>query len=415
MPFSEPATYGGKSGSHISRDAKERELETLLHSGLVRDHTQLRSLLAYLGNRSLEDSPAPLKEYTIGVEALNKPADYDPRLDPTVRVEVARLRKKLQEFYQGPGAGHSVQMVIPKGGYVPAFVPGAIFAGAKAGNPRLRTAAEVIAVALIALLLLWRRAPERPQLGPELEAFWAPHLTGNTPTLLVYGTPLFTKLNGSFFRDPNVNTPEQAAASEKSQRVVAAVQPLEVRPVFSFTGAGEAEALFLITRVLAASHVTVSVRPSSSITWDGLEGQHAVLLGGWKYNPIIPELPFKPRFQAVSRAIVDLASPGPERLAYRTASKTPHGEITEEYSLVSVYPGLSPGTRLVILEGSSTEGTLAAAEFVTRADTLRELVKRKAPLVRHGETVRPFQVVVGAKLNKGVVISLFYVTHAPVS
>jgi hypothetical protein len=267
----------------------------------------------------------------------------------------------------------------------------------------------------VVVLTLWRRAPERPQLAPELEAFWAPHFIGATPTLLVYGTPLFTKLDGEFYRDPRVNTREEAAGSDHVRRVTGALEPREVRPVFSFTGAGEAEALFLITRLLAASHVTVGVHASSALTWDDLKGKHAILLGGWKYNPIIPELPYKPRFEAVRRAIMDLGAGGPEPRAYRTASRTPHGEITEEYALISVYPGLTPGTRLMVLDGSSTEGTLAAAEFVTRPDMLRELVSRKAPLGKAGDPVRPFQVVVGAKINKGVVVSLFYVTHAPLS
>ncbi len=397
------------------RTAREKELESLLHSGVVRDHTQLRRLLVYLGSKSLDDSPEPLKEYTIGVEALNKPEDYDPRLDPTVRVEVAKLRKKLQEFYRGPGAGHDVQLLIPKGGYLPVFA-----AGTATRHLAVRWGARLLIAAVLAAIALavvgWvRRAPAQPPLAPELEAFWAPHLVKDTSTILVYGTPLFTKLDGSFFRDPRVNTPEEAAASGPVGRVTEAMGPKESRPVFGFTGAGEAEALFLLTKLLSSSHAPLIAHASSRLTWDDLKGKHAILLGGRKYNPLIPDLPYKPRFEAVRRAIFELGDAGTPVRAFQTASKTPHGEITEEYALVSVYPGLSPGTRLVILDGSSSEGTLAAAEFLTRPDTLRELGARKLPLVRAGEAVRPFQVVVGAKINKGVVVSVFYVTHALLS
>ena len=57
----------------------------LLHSGVVRYGSQGYSLLEYLGRRAVEEQGEPLKEYTIGVEALHKPPDYDPRIDPTVR------------------------------------------------------------------------------------------------------------------------------------------------------------------------------------------------------------------------------------------------------------------------------------------------------------------------------------------
>src|SRR5512147_936017 len=88
-----------RATSPIDRPAREAELESILRSGVVREHTQLRSLLMYLGSKSLQDNVEPLKEYTIGVEALNKRAGYDPRLDPSVRAEIAKLRKKLQEYY----------------------------------------------------------------------------------------------------------------------------------------------------------------------------------------------------------------------------------------------------------------------------------------------------------------------------
>jgi hypothetical protein len=52
---------------------------------------------SWRGKKSLENGD-PLKEYTIGVEALGKPTDYDPRLDPTVRVDISKLRAKLREY-----------------------------------------------------------------------------------------------------------------------------------------------------------------------------------------------------------------------------------------------------------------------------------------------------------------------------
>jgi hypothetical protein len=127
---------------------------------------------------------------------------------------------------------------------------------------------------------------------------------------------------------------------------------------------------------------------------------------------MIPDLPHKRRFEAVSRAIVNLQPQGKEPAEYRTVSKTPHGEITDEYALISFYPGISAGTSLLALESSSSEGTLAAAEFITRAETVRELVTRKVVPAPNKRAMRPFQVVVGAKLNRGVPVSLFYVNHA---
>ncbi len=64
-----------------------------------------------------------IKEYLIGVEVFGRPADYDPKVDPIVRIEAGRLRKKLAEYYGGPGGNDAVIIELPKGGYVPVFGP----------------------------------------------------------------------------------------------------------------------------------------------------------------------------------------------------------------------------------------------------------------------------------------------------
>jgi hypothetical protein len=411
-PPDEHVIPGRSDPKPVSAEERQQELGNLLHSGIAREHTHLHDLLSYLGTKSLSDSGEPLKEYVIGVEALRKPSGYDPRLDPTVRVEVAKLRKKLQEYYQGPGADHPVKMMIPRGGYAPAYFREVPPARHRPRSRFLPVAAAVTLVATVALVVLVRANTRPAQGDPELRAFWAPFLADATPTLLVYGTPLFVKMNRTYYRDPHINSPEEGAEQDGLQRVLRALEPSETRPVFTFTGSGEAEALFLLTRLLAPHNVALAAEPSSSVSWEDLKHRNVILLGGRKFIPMILDLPHKRKFEALSRAIVNLHPQGKEPAEYRTVSRTPHGEITHEYALISVYPGISAGTVLMAIESSSTEGTLLATEFITRAETVRELIGRNVLPIPAGKAVRPFQVVVGAKLNKGVPVSLFYVNHA---
>jgi hypothetical protein len=389
-------------------------LEQLLHAGVVREHTQLHSLLRYLGFKSLEEPAGPLKEYTIGIEALGKPEDYDPRLDPTVRVEVAKLRKRLKEYYDGAGASHRIRLTIPKGGYMPLFVEELPADPGTAVSARTGYLWPGIAAALLLTVvwLLWRGQPKAEAvLSPETAAFWAPHFGDGNPTLIVYGAPLFLKVANSFFRDTHVNRAEDLNQSPQVRSVIAALTPSEIRPIYHFTGVGESEAIFHVTRVLAAGHAALDVKRSNAVSWDDLKNRHVVMIGGRKFNPQIPDLPFKPKFQADKGKVVNLRLEGKEAAEYATVRRTSHGEVTEDYAIISVYPGFSPHTRLVALESASTEGTLAVAEFVTRPDTLRELIQRKVPLDR-ADPIRAFQVVIGARFNDGVVVRLNYVTHA---
>ncbi len=55
------------------------------------------------------------------MDALGKPVDFDPKRDSIVRVEVHRLRKKIDAFYRTEGADHPLRLVIDPGKYIPRF------------------------------------------------------------------------------------------------------------------------------------------------------------------------------------------------------------------------------------------------------------------------------------------------------
>jgi serine/threonine-protein kinase len=71
--------------------------------------------------RSLEGSTEALKEYVIGIDVFDRPTNYDQRLDPIVRVEARRLRKKLQQYYAQEGLTDPIRIEIPARGYHPVF------------------------------------------------------------------------------------------------------------------------------------------------------------------------------------------------------------------------------------------------------------------------------------------------------
>ncbi|MEZ5399410.1 MAG: hypothetical protein R2729_07050 [Bryobacteraceae bacterium] len=64
-----------------------------------------------------------LKETAIGAAVFDRPADYDPRIDPIVRVEARRLRAKLDRYYSTAGAADPIRIDYKRGGYTPAFAP----------------------------------------------------------------------------------------------------------------------------------------------------------------------------------------------------------------------------------------------------------------------------------------------------
>jgi hypothetical protein len=98
------------------------ELEAVLSSeAFVRSPT-VAHMLHYICERHFAGLSHEVKEYNIAVEALGRPTSFDQAQDSIVRVEAHRLRKRLREYYHGPGSQHTVQITVPAGNYVPLFV-----------------------------------------------------------------------------------------------------------------------------------------------------------------------------------------------------------------------------------------------------------------------------------------------------
>ncbi len=81
----------------------------------------LCTLLRHLIRVTLEGHADRLKEYTLGVEVFGRGNDFDPRIDPIVRVQARNLRAKLDDYYGAAGAQDPVRIELPKGSYVPVF------------------------------------------------------------------------------------------------------------------------------------------------------------------------------------------------------------------------------------------------------------------------------------------------------
>lgn len=98
------------------------ELDAVLQSGIFARAPNLESFLRYICEHQFRGQAEQLKEYSIAIEALSRPSDFNPKNDSIVRVEAHRLRKRLADYYNGPGAGHAFHILIPKGTYAPQFV-----------------------------------------------------------------------------------------------------------------------------------------------------------------------------------------------------------------------------------------------------------------------------------------------------
>ncbi len=108
-------------GAEPTADAVRAQLERILESEPFRPSAQLRVFLRFVVETTLNGEADRIRAFTIAVEAFGRDKDFNPQTDPIVRVEAARLRRAIEQYYAGPGAYDPVEIRVPRGGYVPAF------------------------------------------------------------------------------------------------------------------------------------------------------------------------------------------------------------------------------------------------------------------------------------------------------
>ena len=96
----------------------KQHLNKLLASPVFAQAERLVQFLCYVVDEVLNNRGEQVNQYALAMELYNRDESFDPTTDSIVRVDAARLRIKLREYYDSDGQADSVQFGLPKGKYV---------------------------------------------------------------------------------------------------------------------------------------------------------------------------------------------------------------------------------------------------------------------------------------------------------
>jgi adenylate cyclase len=105
--------------SESDQKAIREQLVRILNSGPFHQSQRRQRFLEYLVNETLAGRGERLKGYNVALEVFERPETFDPTVDPLVRIEAARLREKLREYYGTEGQSDLIHIDLPKGTYTP--------------------------------------------------------------------------------------------------------------------------------------------------------------------------------------------------------------------------------------------------------------------------------------------------------
>jgi hypothetical protein len=203
------------------------QLERILNTPPLVSSPSLSRFLRYVVEETVAGRSGAIKEYTLGLNVFDRGEEFNPRLDPIVRVQARNLRSRLEKYYQTQGGEDPIRIELPKGTYVPLFhyrthetasengtrevcpetEPAAAVSTAsvmpappprspvdesRKGTPRFMLAALILAVLLVGMAAFWvgqsqaQRAKSRRDVG-QIHAGWTTPAQSNPAPVILRG------------------------------------------------------------------------------------------------------------------------------------------------------------------------------------------------------------------------------------
>jgi hypothetical protein len=398
----------------VDRSQFEAAIERLVASHSLHGSESLCKLLRYLAKQATEHPGAQVKEYQIATEVLGRQANFDPQLDSMVRVQAGRLRAKLTEYYGTEGASDPYVVELHKGSYVLVFhersrqAPpnGGITEGREVA-PKAReigdnhwlvpilSVALLVALAVIGWLVLGRKGAG-PVVSASASAAAVPYRTFWNGFATVPEEPWVIFSNAAFVGRPDTGMRYYDAAKDGKAPILD-----------HYTGVGEVLAVHDLDQVFTTLHQTLRVKRGSLFSLDDAKNNDLIFIGSPSENLTLLDVPSTKEFvfrrvnegpRAGNMEIVNVHPAQGEQSRYiATAGNVP---LTGDYAVLALEHGINPEHSELILAGTTTIGTQAAVEFVTRENYLNDLLQRMK--VTKPSELRPFEAVIQVKVVRGV-------------
>lgn len=398
----------------FGREQLLQEIERVINSHSLRGSEALCRLLQYLAKHALDHPAAPLKEYQIATEVFGRRTDFDPQSDSTIRVQAGRLRLKLAEYYGSEGAEDPVVVELPKGTYILSFrhrtVSIAKSHGEYAANgsdnghharPRPWTIAVIglsimlaVAIAIIGIMATSRQPLATAHAGtyepppPAFQSFWKPFVSSPDEPWVIFSNAAFVGRPETGMRYYNAGHDPQGAIWDH------------------YTGVGEVLAVHSLDEVFGLFHRRLRVKRGSLFSLDDAKNNDLIFLGSPSENLTLAEIPSTQDFvfqrlttgpRKGDLAILNRQPQNGEAQQFLASASSP---LVEDYAVIGMVPGLTPERSVLILAGTTTFGTQAAAEFVSRQNSVEDLLARLTGSKTGALT--PFEAVLHVKVARGV-------------
>jgi hypothetical protein len=257
------------------------------------------------------------------------------------------------------------------------------------------SAALLVALLVIGWLMLGRKGAG-PVVSASANAAAVPYRTFWNGFVTVQEEPWVIFSNAAFVGRPDTGMRYYDAAKDGKAPILD-----------HYTGVGEVLAVHNLDQVFATLHQSLRVKRGSLFSLDDAKNNDLIFIGSPSENLTLLDVPSTKEF--VFRKVNDGPRAGNMEIVNEHPAQGEPAEyiatpgnvpLTEDYAVVALVHGLNPEHSELILAGTTTIGTQAAVEFVTRENYLSSLLERMK--VRKPSDLKPFEAVIQVKVARGV-------------
>jgi len=386
-------------------------LERAAASPQLRRAARSREFLFYVAGKSLKDSSTDIHEQEIGCAVFGRDENYDTSQDNIVRVSATELRKRIDGYFATDGASEPLIFEIPRGSYSPVFrwrsetIPPVAKPEAaevpelpqpKASLP-LRRQLPLMLVSAVAIVLaigcsfLWQEdqslinqsASMRKELhtwqgSPALTTFWGKFFDSPQETDIVLADTSYNLIE-------DISQQTYSLSEYLDRRYIDLSKPPAglTRTVFEEIGSRRSSSFgdFRVAQKikdLDRGSSKMQIDFARDYTTDSVKTNNVILIGGRRSNPWIDLFKDQLNFvlgydQVLSKRYVKNLHPRPGEEAIYLRPLDQLNSIG--YSVVAYLPNADHTANVLLIEGSDSQATNAAGDFVTSETSMANFLK----------------------------------------
>lgn len=346
------------------------------------------------------------KEIEVAIDVFGKKVGFEVAQDAMVRVYIHKLRRKLAEYYVGPGRDESGRLSIPKGEYRFDFeeVPGAVSVAEIEPASELEPEADIAAaprrrawlpwafaafgVLLLANLLALFFVPrqistsEREIVAVRANPIWQDMLDDNLPIFIVVGDYyIFGELDeqrmnvSRLVRDFRINSRNELEQFLKNNTNFADLYQdvgLQYLPISVAFGL---QSVMPLLEPNDKSPYQVQIILSSEMTPALIKSAHIIYVGLLSGMGLLHELAFAGSGFDIGESYDELVERRSGKHYISQAMTVNEGTKYRDYGYFSTFAGPN-GNRFVVIAGTRDVAVMHTAEALTHPQPLAQLMKQ---------------------------------------